>query len=103
MTIGYAAPVQLPAVTLNSESIGGDILLIKMKDHVIITGHESEDLVKEIGQDNKRNFTRDIVMTKTPKELAELYNPKGSNKMVQTIISRYTETLARIDITPSLN
>ncbi|MGZ3770957.1 MAG: hypothetical protein ACXVCP_15620 [Bdellovibrio sp.] len=99
----FAETIQLPEVRLNQEALGGDILLIKMKDYLVISGKESLELEIELGVDAKKSFTRDIIMTKSVDELTALYNPVNDRNTVQAVLNRYAEVLAKIDSKTSLN
>jgi hypothetical protein len=102
-TFSFAETVQLPDTKVNQEVLGGDILLIKMKGYLMISGKESQALEKELGIDSKKKFKRDIVMAKSFAELVALYNPVMDKKMVQVILNRYSDVLAKIDSKSSLN
>lgn len=98
-----AETIQLPGAAVNQEILGGDILLIKMKAHLIISGKESQALEKELGAETKKKLTHDMVMTKSFEELKSSYNPSNDKPMVQVILNRYAEVLAKIDAKLTLN
>lgn len=102
-SFGFAETIQFPDAVVDQDVLGGDILLIKMKDYLIISGKESQALEKEIGTETKKKLTHDIIMTKSVEELIASYNPSNDKPMVQTIINRYAEVLAKIDSKLSLN
>ncbi|MGZ3747777.1 MAG: hypothetical protein ACXWRE_10415 [Pseudobdellovibrionaceae bacterium] len=102
-SFGFSETTQLPDVVVNQEALGGDILLIKMKDYLIISGKESQEIEKELGTESKKKFTRDIIMSKSVEELIASYNPSNDKPMVQTILKRYADILSRIDSKLTLN
>jgi hypothetical protein len=102
-SFGFAETIQLPDAVVNQQVLGGDILLIKMKDYVIISGKESQTLEKELGAETKKELTRDIIMTKSVEELIASYNPSNDKPMVQAILNRYAAVLAKIDSKLTLN
>jgi hypothetical protein len=74
-----------------------------MKDYVIISGKESQALENELGVEVKKQFTRDMVMTKSVDELIALYNPSSDRGTVQAVINRYSDVLTKIDSKSRLN
>ena len=94
---------QLPAVEVNQEVLGGDILMIKMKEYLVITGAESATLVSELGIDSKKAFTRDIIMTKSVDQLVASYQPSEARPMTELIINRYLNVLLKLNKKESLN
>ncbi len=94
---------QLPAVEVNQEVLGGDILLIKMKEYVVITGAESTALIKELGIDSKKAFTRDIIMTRSVDQLVASYQPSEARPVTELIINRYLNVLLKLNKKESLN
>ena len=95
--------VQLPAVEVNQEVLGGDILLINMKEYLVISGAESAALVKELGIDSKNAFTRDIIMTKSVDKLIASYQPSEARPMTEQIIVKYSNILFRLTKKETLN
>jgi hypothetical protein len=102
-SFAFSETNQLPDAVINQEVLGGDILLIKMKDYLVVTGKESQALEQELGAETKSKLTQDIIMTKSADELAALYNPTNDKPTVQKILIRYADVLARVDAKPSLN
>ncbi len=83
----------LPAVTVNEGTIGGDIILINMKDYLVIQGDQSKVLQEELGAEVKNNFTRDLVLTKSVEYLQANYG-NDSRPITNEIISRYGEIIS---------
>lgn len=102
-SFGFAEAIQLPDAVVNQEVLGGDILLIKMKDYLIISGKESHALESELGIETKKKLTRDIIMTKSIEELIATYNPLNDKPTVQIVLNRYADVLAKIDSKLTLN
>jgi hypothetical protein len=96
-TIGFSKELQNPSVGIDQKVLGGDILLVKMKQFVVISGQESLELVAELGPEKKKDFTHDIVMAKPSEQLTSLYNPDHKKKTVQLILNRYADALAKIE------
>ena len=95
--------VQLPPAEVNKEVLGGDILLINMKEYLIISGAESRALVKELGLDNKNTFTRDIIMTKSVDQLVASYQPSEVRPITAQIIIRYSDIIFKLNKKETLN
>lgn len=94
---------QLPVVEVDQEALGGDILLINMKEYLVISGTESATLVKELGLENKNSFTRDIIMTKSIDQLIATYQPSKARPMTEQIINRYSNVLLKLNKIETLN
>jgi hypothetical protein len=84
--------VTLPAVTVNEETLGGDILLINMKDYMVIQRNQSQYLEKELGAELKKQFTRDIVMTQSVEFLQAQYGGE-KHPVTNEVIKQYAEII----------
>jgi hypothetical protein len=102
-SLGFAETIQFPEVMIHQDVLGGDIILIKMKEYLVISGKESRSLEKELGVEAKRQFTRDITMTKSFSEMVELYNPYGDRPTVRMILKRYADVVTKIDSASKMN
>jgi hypothetical protein len=94
---GFAETVQFPDTVINNKILGGDILLVQMKDYVVISGDESQALEAELGPHTKKQFTRDIVMNESVEKLIIKYNYENKLPTVQKILARYHQVLAKIE------
>ncbi len=83
----------LPAVSVNEGTIGGDIILINMKDYLVIQGDQSKVLKEELGIEIKNKFTRDLVLTKSVEYLQANYG-SDNRPITNEIISRYGEIIS---------
>lgn len=102
-SIGWAQSVDLPPVRLGQEALGGDVLLINMKEYLIISGKESRALERELGLEAKQRMTKDIVTSKGIGELIATYQPSNSRPTVRLILLRYAETLSQVNPKLGLN
>jgi hypothetical protein len=84
--------VNLPTVSIDKQTLGGDILLINMKDYLVIQGSQSKVLENELGSELKKNMTRDMVMTKPVKLLLASYGRENC-PVTNEVINRYGEIL----------
>ena len=98
-----AESIQLPAVEVNQDVLGGDILLINMKEYLVISGSESTALKNELGIENKKNFTKDIIMTEPIDQLIAYYMPSESRPVTMKIIQRYSDILLKLSKKETLN
>jgi hypothetical protein len=85
--------VVLPTVTVNKETLGGDILLINMKDYLVIQGNQSKVLETELGAELKKKFTHDIVMTQSVEFLLANYATEA-RPVTKEVINQYAEIIA---------
>lgn len=99
----FAETLSLPDATMSRSVIGGDILLIKMKAYVVISGEESRALESELGMEAKKQFTQDIVMSKSIRDLIVDYNSSNNRNTVQLIIERYSNVLTQLEAKSRLN
>jgi hypothetical protein len=84
--------VNLPTVSIDKQTLGGDILLINMKDYLVIQGSQSKVLENELGSELKKNMTRDMIMTK-PVELLLASYGRENRPVTNEVINRYGEIL----------
>lgn len=102
-SVAFAQAVSFPVVQLNEEALGGDVLLIQMKESLVITGSENEALEKELGRKMKSLFTKAMVLSATPTDLLLTYDPSRVRPTVQAVLKRYANVLAKIELTTPMN
>ncbi len=86
------AEIKLPTVSINEQTLGGDILLINMKDYLVIQGTQSKALESELGPNLKKHFTRDIVMAESVDFLKTKYGLEN-RPVTNEIIKIYAEII----------
>ena len=86
-SLGFADVVQPTDVSLDQSVVGGHVILLQMKDHLVISGAESLD--QELSPSLAKNMIRDLVVGTSAQELALSYNPEKNRPTVELILNRY--------------
>ena len=70
----------LPEAEVNATTLGGQMLLVRMKEFVVISGAENQAVRGELGEARRQEFYRAIILDKDPAGIAtELKtSPSGS-------------------------
>jgi hypothetical protein len=101
-SVAMATPAVLPASTISEKTLGGTVLLIDMKYNLVIQAKEQKHLTREMGDEKRENFYRDIIMKKDVIYLLQTYGVAEAEtlklkahhpKMVLEIIRRYSQLL----------
>lgn len=88
----HAQTQMLPEVSVDESILGGHVVLINMKDSLLISGKESQNIDQEIGADAKNNLLRSFLMLVDSAELENTYIGSSDEKPVtQKIIQRYQD------------
>ncbi len=95
--------IQAPAVEVNEAVLGGDILLINMKEYLVITGVESAALAKELRINKKNQLTKDIILEKSVEQLEKIYHASEFRPTTSQIINRYAEIIFKLQQAGTLN
>lgn len=88
-SLGFADVVQPTDVSLDQSVVGGHVILLQMKDHLVISGAESASLDQELSPSLAKNMIRDLVVGTSAQELALSYNPEKNRPTVELILNRY--------------
>jgi hypothetical protein len=100
---GFAEVTSVPTAVIHQDVLGGDVLLIQMKDYLVITGKESQSLELELGANGKKVFTQDIVMGRSMNRLVGMYNPMNKKPTVKKILNRYSDLLLKLESKETLD
>ncbi|HEY1079406.1 MAG TPA: hypothetical protein VGE46_04890 [Bdellovibrio sp.] len=98
-SLSFADVVQPADVSLDQSIVGGHVILLQMKDHLVISGAESASLDQELSPSLAKDMIRDLVMGNSAQKLASSYNPGKNRPTVERILNRYLSITAK----PTLN
>ncbi len=86
--------IQPPTAEVTQSVLGGDILLINMKEYLVISGEDSKKIIQELGSKEKyQQLTKSLVNVENSLQIKKLFQISEKKPTALNILNKYENLL----------